>query len=64
MIFRKENIKRHNTQPLTWFDKMQFYQKVGQYHLTGTDIVIRESEFICVISGANSVGSSAKFHKL
>ena len=32
--------------PLTCFDFVQFDQKVGQYHLTGTDIVITKSDFL------------------
>ena len=31
---------------LTYFDFMQFDQKVGRYHLTGTDIVITKSDFL------------------
>ena len=32
--------------PLMYFDFMQFDQKVGQYHLTGTDIVVTKSDFL------------------
>ena len=32
--------------PLTYFDFMQFDQKVGQYHLKGTDAVVTKSDFL------------------
>ena len=31
--------------PVTYFDFMQYDQKVGQYHFTSIDIVITESDF-------------------
>ena len=31
--------------PLIYFDLMQFDQKIGQYHLTGTDIAMTEGDF-------------------
>ena len=50
--------------PLTYFGFMQFDQKVGQYHLTDTDIVITKNDFVGVTSSVKTVGSYAKFCKL
>ena len=43
--------------PFTYFDFMQFDQKVGQYHLKGTDIAITKIDFLLVSNGANTVRS-------
>ena len=43
--------------PFTYFEFMQFHQKVGQYHLTGTDVVITNSDFLSVTSSVKTVGS-------
>ena len=43
--------------PFTYFDFMQFDQKVGQYHLKGTDIAIAKIDFSLVTNGANTVRS-------
>ena len=32
--------------PLTYLDFIQFYQKFGQYHLTGIDIITTKSDFL------------------
>ena len=37
--------------PFTYFDFMQFDQKVEQYHLADTNIVITKSDFLWVTSG-------------
>ena len=46
--------------PLTYFDFMQFDQKVGQYHLTDTDIVITKNDFVGVASSVKTVGELLK----
>ena len=49
---------------LTYFDFLQFDQKVGQYHLVGADLVITKSDSLLVTNGVNTVRSYIKFRKL
>ena len=42
---------------LSYFNFMQFAQRVGQYHLIGTEIFIIKSDYLWVTSGATTVGT-------